>query len=887
MAVELATGYVSLVPSARGFAAKVAAELGGELEDVGRKAGADTGGSFLGGFAGIAKAGAVGAAVAVGAALVKGVSDAIAAEAGNDRLAAQLGLTPEQAVTFGRTAGRLYGEAYGGSLSEVNDALADVQRNIGDALGPGDAALENATANALNLSSAFGVDLAGTTSAVGTILKNGLAPDAEAAFDILTTGFQNGTDKAGDLLDTFIEYSTQFRDLGIDGETALGILSQGLQAGARDADTVADALKEFAIRGIDGSDATAKGFATLGLDAEDMAVAIAAGGDTAAGALDLTLDRLREIEDPVARNAAAVELFGTKAEDLGEALFALDPSEAAAGLGEVAGSAAELDQTLNDNLATKFETLKRQAFQGLATIATTVLIPALEKLAEFGGKVADAFSEGGLGGVANLLREQLADLGPQILPAIRAVFGAIGDYVVEYGPTILRGLRDVWLTLGEFLYTEAYPAILKGAGLLLAALGTWIVSEAAPYLGRQFASWGKSAWQWVTEVALPAIQANVPLLAAAVGAAIVAAVPVIAAKALEWAVALTDWLVTTAVPFAVTKSAEFLMWFLGWITDTAAWIAAQTEALALALVDWFVTSAIPWGLEKANEFIAAILDWITGTALPYLVDKAPEWAAALVNWITEEAIPGALSKLGELFAAFAGWVGQTLSKVKKQGSDLAGDLIDGLGSGLESFFSQRVVPFFTGLAGRIGGLVATAGSWLYSAGQSIVNGLAVGAESFVGNLFAVFSGLPGRIRDAVGDLGGVLYNAGRSVISGLIEGIQDAIPGVRGVLGTVTNLIPDWKGPEDVDRKLLYGAGELLMEGLGEGIMSRLGDLRSQLGTVTDTVASAVGFSAPSIATASFDAPSFGRAGSPPPVNLYLDGRLVATSIDSYHRSRR
>lgn len=34
------------------------------------------------------------------------------------------------------------------------------------------------------------------------------------------------------------------------------------------------------------------------------------------------------MKDPVKRNAAAVALFGTKAEDMGKALFALDPSKA-------------------------------------------------------------------------------------------------------------------------------------------------------------------------------------------------------------------------------------------------------------------------------------------------------------------------------------------------------------------------------------------------------------------------------------------------------------------------------------------------------------------------------------------------------------------------------
>ncbi|WP_225855252.1 hypothetical protein [Micromonospora noduli] len=44
------------------------------------------------------------------------------------------------------------------------------------------------------------------------------------------------------------------------------------------------------------------------------------------------------MKDPVEQRAAAVALFGTKAEDLGDALYALDPSTAMAGLGDLAGA---------------------------------------------------------------------------------------------------------------------------------------------------------------------------------------------------------------------------------------------------------------------------------------------------------------------------------------------------------------------------------------------------------------------------------------------------------------------------------------------------------------------------------------------------------------------
>src|SRR3546814_9211726 len=126
------------------------------------------------------------------------------------------------------------------------------------------------------------------------MIKTGLAKNAEVACDILTRGAQTGANEAEELLDTFSDYSTQFRKLGLDGKTAMGLLSQGLQGGARDADIVADAFKEFSIRAIDGSDKTVEGFQAIGLNAGDMAQRIGKGGKSASGALDLTLDSLRK-----------------------------------------------------------------------------------------------------------------------------------------------------------------------------------------------------------------------------------------------------------------------------------------------------------------------------------------------------------------------------------------------------------------------------------------------------------------------------------------------------------------------------------------------------------------------------------------------------------------
>jgi len=299
------------------------------------------------------------AGAAAGAGLVAAFTDSLEFESSAAKLQAQLGAGTPIAEQAGAVAGSLYAQAYGENLGQVNEAVRAVLQSGAVMAGASNAEIESVTANVMSLADAFGQDTTGAVNAVAQMMKTGLAPNAQAALDILTVGFQQGNDKAGDLLDTFNEYGTQFRKVGLDGQTAMGLISQGLQAGARDADIVADSIKEFSIRAIDGSKSTAEGFAAIGLNAQEMAGKIAAGGPEAQAALDLTLDRIRAMKDPTDQAAAAVALFGTQAEDMGAALFALDPSEAAAKLGEFGGAAQQVNDTLADTAQNKIEGVKR------------------------------------------------------------------------------------------------------------------------------------------------------------------------------------------------------------------------------------------------------------------------------------------------------------------------------------------------------------------------------------------------------------------------------------------------------------------------------------------------------------------------------------------------
>lgn len=408
---EIGSAYLSLVPSAKGLKAKIMAEIGPDMEAAGQTGGnslaagteKSAGGKF--GKMGLALGGLLVAGVGIAAAGIgAAISAAMDKEDAQAKLTAQLGLDETEAKSFGAVAGKAYAAGYGENLGEVNKAIVGITQELGRG---SDEWLQQTTEDVLSVSKAFDQDLGGVTKAVGNLMKNDLAGSAEEALDIIARGMQEGANKADDLLDTFNEYSTMFRDLGISGKEAMGLISQGLKAGARDADTVADALKEFAIRAQDGSKTSAEGFKAIGLNAKEMTAIFAAGGPEAAQGLDLVLDSLRNMEDPVERNAAAVALFGTKAEDLGDALFSLDPSAAVDALGKVDGAAKGVNDTLSDTASSKIESWKRTIQTNIVDYIGGTVLPFLEdmvtkfNLSSIGDNIRD---------VANTVRTFISDV---------------------------------------------------------------------------------------------------------------------------------------------------------------------------------------------------------------------------------------------------------------------------------------------------------------------------------------------------------------------------------------------------------------------------------------------------------------------------------------------
>lgn len=825
MPVEVGVGYVSIVPETRGFGRLLERQIAGEAARAGEAAGQQSGRGFLSGIGGAVKGGVVAVAAGAGALFAAGFAEAIEQDKSNARLGAALGLSEGESARLGKVAGKVYASGYGESIDQVNDALKGLAQNGVAAVNAPKRELAGLSKAALNLAETFDADVGESAAAAGQLIKTGLVKDGKAAFDLLTRGFQTGADKAGDLVDTVNEYSTQFRDLGLTGSQAVGLLTQGLKAGARDSDIVADALKEFAIRAKDGSDTTKAGFDAIGLSADKMAQTFAKGGPGAAKALDTVLDRLRAIKDPAKRSQVAISLFGTQAEDLQQSLFSLDPSKATDALGKVSGAAGRMGKTLHGSATQQLEVFKRQALQGVAEFAAKYALPAVQQFGSFlntyvlpsartvGGALVDVLvpavkwtGEAFAGGI-----QWLKDYGAWLLPlgvavgglavtmgasaiatgAATAVFSVYRGVIlaasaVTRGWTIAQAALNAVmsanpvgliitavLALGAALYvawqkSATFRSIVMGAweGIKTAALGAWtgFIKPALDGLWAGLQKIGQAAsWLWST--VLSPVFSFIGTAAKVLFAIVVVAVVTPMVLAFKAFGAVASWLWTNAIGPAFRAIGAVASWLYVNMIKPAFTLASLAFRALGAAGSWLYANAI----KPAISAIGSVITWLyTNVVRPYISGAQQTFRAlgSVASWLYHSAIQPAMRGIG----AAATWLYANAIKPAITSAQMGFRLLGAAGSWL---YRTAIKPAFDGI-----GSIA---SWLWT--KALKPALDAGKKA-VGMFGRSFE----TAKDAIGKAWGKVQAIAAKPVNFIIEwvytkGIKKVWDSVAGFVG--------------------------------------------------------------------------------------------------------
>lgn len=334
-----------------------------------------------------------------------------------NQVAASTGAAGKELENLRGAMERVYADNFGEDVADVADAVALVDRNLANLDQEG---LTKATEGALALRDAFEYEVEESTRAAEAIRKN-FGTSVEDAFSLIAAGAQNGLDYSGELIDTINEYSSQFSKLGFTADGMFNLLQSGADSTAWNLDKVGDAIKEFSIRAIDGSDTTVSAFEDLGYNAEKIMATFAAGGEGANTAFFEVLNTLMDVDDQVKRDALGVSLFGTMWEDLGvEAMQAMADASSAAY--DTQGALEQINQVKYNDLDSALQGIRRQMEVDLLPAADAVYQSLMDSMPE--------------------ITAAMGEMSPVIAEIAEDFADWAGGAVSEGLPVLVDGIRD-------------------------------------------------------------------------------------------------------------------------------------------------------------------------------------------------------------------------------------------------------------------------------------------------------------------------------------------------------------------------------------------------------------------------------------------------------------
>lgn len=765
-----------------------ASESGGRLSGVMSKVQGVAGavGPALAGVAAVGIGGIV-AGVRVGVKAFSDLNDAMA------DIEAQTGATGGELEGFRDVVKAVYQEGLVESVGEAAAAMTDVQRQL-DLTGD---ALTDATNKAVVLSEVFDADIGESTRAVKQM---GIAfdelGDAGQAFDLITHAMQQTGDPANDLLDTFWEYSPVMAQAGYSAAQFTSLLQSGLQAGAFNADKVADAVKEFNVRLLDGSKTTSEALGLLVDDTDAFLGALSDGSMSGADALAIVTRRLSEVDDPMKRAQIGVALFGSMYEDLGEqVILGLDP--AVTTLDDVAGATDRAGKALESKLSTKWTKFTRTVTMSLGSAVEPFagalldnLTPALETAGEW---------------IGENLPEAMEWLTDQIAPlqdAIIALFGGDTATIMEQFHAILANIFGEE-TAGQIM------AFAEGAATAIAeAFGATV-------------AWIQENWPQIQATINGALQA-VRDFAGPILEEIGAFVTETLGMVVTWVV--VNWpLIQSTIQRVLTFIRNVIQATLGAIQSF--WQAHGEQIMALVRATW----------ETIQTVIQSLLGAIAAIIQAIMLAIHGDWGAA---W---EAIKTAAQLVWDALVAIVNTALRTLRTI----IDWAlGQIQAGAAAAWEAIKAAAQLAW-DGLVALINAALRTLRSIVEWAWDQIKTGAATAWEKIKTAATDAWEGIKTAFRGGIDAIIGFLNGAvgrmkaaGEAIVNAVKQGISDAwndlVNWFNDKLSDLADKLP-FSEPRDPRSKLrnLPGRGRAIITMLLRGIDEAMPELQARLASLT------------------------------------------------------
>ncbi|MFE0329076.1 hypothetical protein ACFW08_20285 [Streptomyces sp. NPDC058960] len=409
----------------------------------------------------------------------------------------------------------------------------------------------------------------------------------------------------------------------------------------------------------------------------------------------------------------------------------------------------------------------------------------------------------------------MGTLGKTVAPLLGQALAAIAPVITALGPpveTLIRslgaGLSPIIVALGPVLQAaaRAVGALIVAVSPLLPVIGQLIAAllpALTPLLDACTQVFEALA-PVVAQVATTLQQTLSPILAQLPG--IIAPLAQILAEQLVYGLQILGQVLTACGPSLITLGQAFAQVLVA-VSPLLTVLAQLTAAFFTGLMPVMVPLIALVG-KLATILATGLAAILTGVVVP-----AVEIVTALLRGDFSGAWNIATTAVNRAVQTVA-VATVRLGVVVSQGVDQAIAWLRGM--------PGRAAAALAPLIGAIAAVASSAGSQMVSA-----------ISGRISAAIAIVRGLPGRARAALGNLGSYLFGAGASLINGFVSGIISKIPSIESVLGRITSMIPEKKGPPSKDAKLLTPAGRLLIEGFIRGIDESTAKLRARLESIT------------------------------------------------------
>ena len=653
----------------------------------------------------------------------------------------------------------VYKNNFGDSLEDVAGKMAKVKEITGE-IDPSN--LQTMTEKAITLEDVFGMDMSESLRGVQSLMDH-FGISSEEAFDLMSSGAQQGLNYSDELGDNIAEYAGKFAEAGFSADEYFQYLQNGSQGGAYNLDKVNDSLNEVTTRLADGTIEGA--LDSFDSNTQEVFKAWQNGKVTQQDVVNAIVQNIKNTTNEQDKMNLAATAFGTMAED-GGTKFIESLSSVGDSFDNVKGKADELADV-------KYDT-PQSALQGIGrTLKVDMLQPIVEKLMPYLNK-AVAWVTANLPAITQKVMDIGTKIKNEVVPAVKNVF----EWIQKLSPVIAA--------VGTAIAGLALVGFIQNFKTIIASTKLW------------------TAAQWLLNAAM---SANPIALVVIAIAALVAAFVVLWNKSESFR---NFWINLWDNVKAVASTAwEAITGFFSaaWDTIKAVWdvVLGYFQTLWAGIQTTFsvVSEVLSGFFSAAWNAIKAIWDFVVGyyQGIWNGIKAVFSVVSSVLTSFFSAAWNGIKAVWNAVVAYYQGiWDG--IKAVFSVVSSVLTEFFSAAWNGIKGIW-DAVSGYFSGIWESVKSVFSGAESWfqsIFSAAWTAVQGVFSNFGSFFQGLWdtikSTFSNLGSSLSDAIGGavrsgLNGVLsmiertINNGISLINGAI-GLINALPGVN--VGTIGEL---------------------------------------------------------------------------------------------------